>query len=170
MANMQSTLVSNEANVPIIYNKVGLYGGRTRSITTSFTSQGSGSNGDTYVLARLNPEWRIQHIWVWNEQATSTNVDVGLVSDVSGTAISADATACYADGITFNASTSVDCRDVCMAGGTKGRTFDKYGQEVYLDAGHTTVNKLTEYFLCITAATALANSKKVAVNVQFTVD
>lgn len=162
MANVQSTLVSNEANVPIIYNKVGLYGARLRSIVA--TAETTGSNNDTFVFCRLNPEWRIIHIWLHNDVCSGgSDYDFGLVSDVSATAVDID---CYADGLTLASGRTSAPLDIAYT--TRG--IEKMGQFVYEDAGHTTANKLTEYWLGAKGNTAGASGKTIMVNVQFTVD
>ena len=166
MANAKTSLVTNEDAQPVVFNHVGVNGARVRTIMATFTSQASGSAGDTYVIAKLHPEWRINHIWVTNEAATSTNVDIGLVSDSSATAISDAATACYADNLTFASARTTAPADAAFA----TRTIDKIGQQVYQDAGHTEATKLNEYYLCVKAVAALGNSKKVSINVQFTTD
>ncbi len=162
MANVQSTLVSNEANVPIIYNKVGLYGARLRSIVA--TAETTGTDADTFVFCRLNPEWRIVHIWLHHDACSGgTDYDFGLASDVSATAVDID---CYADGISLASGKTSSPIDIAYS--TRG--IEKMGQFVYEDGGHTTANKLTEYWLAGKGNTAGASAKTIMVNVQFTVD
>ena len=169
MAHAKSTLATNATAVPIVYNKVGLYGARVRSIVTTVEST-SGDN-DTFALCMLNPEWRVLHIWTTNDaNSGGTDYDIGLYSDGAGTVISADATACYSDGVTMASAVTALPRDLAFGGGTKGRAIEKLGQFVYEDAGHTTANKLTEYWLTVTAVDAGTASKTMVFNILFTVD
>jgi len=162
MANTQSTLVSNEAAKPIVYNHVGLYGARLRSIIA--TAETTGTDADTFVFCKLHPEWRIVHIWLHNDACTGgTDYDFGLASDVSATAVDID---CYADGLTLASGRTASPIDIAYT--TRG--IEKMGQYVYQDGGHTTANKLNEYYLAAKGNTAGAASKTIMLNVQFTVD
>ena len=164
MANVQSTLVSNEANVPIIYNKVGLYGARLRSIVA--TAEGLGFVGNTYMMCKLLSNWRVLHIWTYMDtNAGATDCNVGLYSDASGTKVDDN---CYADAQTFAVAKTISPIDLAY----KTRDIIKMGQEVYLDAGHTTANKLDEYWLGIETPNAgdATGSFTMTMNIQFTVD
>ena len=119
----------------------------------------------------LNPEWRVLHIWTTNDaNSGGIDYDIGLYSDGAGTVISADATACYSDGVTMASAVTALPRDLAFGGGTKGRAIEKLGQFVYEDAGHTTANKLTEYWLSVTAVDAGTASKTMVFNILFTAD
>lgn len=169
MANTKSTLVTNEDAEPVVFNHVGLQGARTRSIVA--TVESTGTDADTYILCKLHPEWRIMHIWLTNDASSGgTDWDIGLVSDTSATAISAAATACYADGISIASARTSAPADMAFGGGTNARAIEKMGQFVYQDAGHTESNKLGAYYLAMKGNTAGAASKTIVVNVQFTVD
>ena len=163
MANVQSTLVSNEANVPIIYNKVGLYGARLRSIVA--TDEHLGVDANTYMMCKLLPEWRVLLIWTHCDTSSgATDFNVGLYSDNAGTKVDDN---CYADAQTL--ATAITKLPVDLANHT--RDISKLGQEVYLDAGHTTANKLNEYYLGFEGVDAgSSGSYTLAINVQFTVD
>ena len=164
MANVQSTLVSNEANVPIIYNKVGLYGARLRSIVA--TVEHLGVDANTYMMCKLLPEWRVLHIWTHCDTSSgATDFNVGLYSDNAGTKVDDN---CYADAQTL--ATAITKLPVDLANHT--RDISKLGQEVYLDAGHTTANKLDEYWLGIETVDAgdSTGSFSMTMNIQFTVD
>jgi len=163
MANVQSTLVSNEATVPIIYNKVGLYGARLRSIVA--TVEHLGVDANTYMMCKLLPEWRVLHIWTACDTSSgATDWNVGLFSDNAGTAVDDN---CYADAQTL--ATAITKLPVDLANHT--RSIASMGQEVYLDAGHTTANKLNEYYLGFTGVDAGSpGTFTLTINVQFTAD
>ena len=162
MANIQSTLVSNDQAEPVVFNHVGLNGARLRSIIA--TAETSGSNADTFVFCKLQPAWRIVHIWLHNDACSGgTDYDFGLASDASATAVDID---CYADGISLASARTSAPIDIAYS--TRG--IEKMGQYVYQDGGHTDSNKLSQYWLAGIGNTAGAASKTIMLNIQFTVD
>tara|TARA_R100001463_G_scaffold58171_1_gene110460 strand:- start:3477 stop:3965 length:489 start_codon:yes stop_codon:yes gene_type:complete len=162
MANIQSTLVSNDQAEPVVFNHVGLNGARLRSIIA--TAETSGTDGDTFVFCKLQPAWRIVHIWLHNDACSGgTGYDFGLASDASATAVDID---CYADGITLASARTSAPIDIAYS--TRG--IEKMGQYVYQDGGHTDSNKLSQYWLAGKGVTAGAASKTIMLNIQFTVD
>ena len=164
MAVSQSTLVSNEQAKPIVYNHVGLYGARLRSIIC--TDENTGSDGDFLIMAKLHPEWRIAHMWWYNDTMSgAADVDVGLYSDADATSISDAAKKCYAEA--YNTATAKTTGPVDIA--YKSRAIENMGQYVYQDAGHTTATKLNEYYLGVELVDAGA-AGTIVINVQFTVD
>lgn len=166
MANVQSTLVSNEAAKPQVYNSVGLYGARMRSIVT--TVENTGTNADTYTICKLLPDWRIMHIWTYCDVSSgSTNWDVGLYSDnACATAIDANI---YAENATLAVVHYLSAQDLANHGGTGARTINVMGQKVYEDAGHTDATKLSEYWLGFLGVAAGAAST-ITCAIEFTVD
>ena len=166
----RSTLVSNEAAQPIVYNHVGLYGARMRSIVAKSAWAATGdSNNSTSILCKLHPEWRVIHIWLYTDAMTSgTDYDLGLATNPgdSSTAPTWAVVACYADGQTFaNALTSspLDAAYITW-------DINKMGHHGYEDAGHTTANKVNEYWLGIKANTIGTSVGDFVVNVEFTSD
>ena len=164
MAVSQSTLVANEVASPVVFNHVGLNGARMRSIIC--TDENTGSDGDFLIMARLHPEWRIAHLWWYNDTMSgAADVDVGLFSDADATSISAAANKCYAEA--YNTATAKTTGPVDIA--YKSRAIENMGQFVYQDAGHTTSNKLDAYYLGVELVDAGA-AGTIVINVQFTVD
>ena len=166
MANVQSSLVSNEAASPVVFNHVGLQGARMRSIVT--TVENTGTNADTYTICRLHPEWRIMHIWTYNDVSSgSTNWDVGLYSDnACATAVDANI---YAENASLAVVHYITAQDLANHGGTGARTINVLGQKVYEDAGHTESTKLDEYWLGFLAVAAGAAST-ITCAIEFTSD
>ena len=163
MANVQSSLVSNDSASPVVFNHVGLYGARLRAIVA--TVEHLGVDANTYMLARVHPEWRILQIWTMCDTSSgATDFNVGLYSDAAGTKVDDN---CYADAQTL--ATAITKLPVDLANHT--RDIANFGQQVYLDAGHTTANKLDAYWIGFEGVDAgSSGSYTLSVNIQFTSD
>ena len=184
VVNNHSGLVANEEAKPIVYNHVGLNGGRVRSIVakTAWAATGD-SNNSTAILCKLHPEWRILHIWLYNDAMSSgTDYNFGLYSDVGVTPYSTAADAptavsesAYADAQTLAAAFTGAGATNAVGGGVidiayQNRDINKMGQHVYEDAGHTTANKLNAYWLGLKAIAIGGTAGDIVVNVEFTSD
>ena len=168
MANVQSTLIQNEAATPSVMNNVGLYGARMRSIVA--TVENTGTDADTYTICRLLPDWRVLHIWTYNDVSSgSADWNAGLFSDnACATAVDDN---CYADAISLATVHYLTAQDLANGGvvATGARTINVLGQRVFEDAGHTAATQLSAYYLGLTGVDAGAAST-ITVNVEFTVD
>ena len=167
MANTKSTLVTNEDAQPVVFNHVGLSGARMRSIVAKLVNAPA-TDADTFTICRLMPAWRVLHIWIYNDGMGTSDYNLGLYAD-SACATLANTTAssesAYADAISLNSARTVSPTDVAY----KTRAIEKMGQFVYEDAGHTTSNKLDDYWLGFKQVDA-GNAGDVVLNIQFTVD